>query len=112
MKPVLYIAGPMYGIEDLNIPAFNHLAALAEERGWAVLNPAVLPMDMPHDHYMPICINMLQQADCMYMLPGYEGHQGAAAELAYAKSQGIPVTYDLDELDYMYHALTFSEIEV
>lgn len=42
---------------------------------------------MPKEKYMPICLAMLEQADAICMLDGWEDSDGANIELAYANYQ-------------------------
>ena len=93
-RKVIYIAGPMAGIKSLNKAAFAEAADALRKIGYVVLNPAVLPDNMPHDRYMPICIAMVEAADMVCALPGHENSAGASIEVAFAKYQDKPiVTY-------------------
>lgn len=84
---IVYIAGKMTGLPDLGRAAFmaaeEHIANL----GHIVLNPARLPEGMPKERYMPICLAMLEQADAIFLLDGWEDSDGANIELAYANYQ-------------------------
>lgn len=93
MKNVVYIAGPMRGQPDLGRPAFFEAELRLRERGWKVLNPARLPDDLPQECYMPICLAMLDQADTIALLPGYENSAGAQIEIAYGAQTGKSVLY-------------------
>lgn len=84
---VVYIAGPMTGLKSANRPAFAEAAETLRSMGYVVLNPAVLPTGMPRERYMPICLAMLEQADIICMLPGWETSGGAQIEYRYAKYQ-------------------------
>ena len=84
---VIYIAGPIKGHENYR-NRFWHARKYLEGRGWIVLNPSVLPWGMPEDKYMPICLAMLEQADAIYMLEGWEDSSGATIEYLTAAYQG------------------------
>ena len=90
---VIYIAGPIKGHADY-IERFCAAQLDLEARGWIVLNPADLPAGMPAERYMPICLAMLQQADAVYMLQGWEGSDGAGIEYLLAEYQGKEVLYE------------------
>ena len=90
---VIYIAGPITGRPDY-IERFCEAQLNLEADGWIVLNPADLPPGMPADRYMPICLAMLQQADAIYMLDGWEYSEGANIELQFAQYQGKGVLYE------------------
>ena len=86
---VYYIAGPMTGTDDMGRERF----AAAERKlrrfsGVVVLNPAALPLGMPEERYMPICLAMVQQADVVIMLDGWENSFGARLERQYALACG------------------------
>lgn len=85
---IVYLAGPMRGIEKLNRPAFYSAEDCLRQEGALVLNPARLPIGMPQNAYMPICLAMLEQADMIVVLPGWEFSEGAITEVAYARMQG------------------------
>ena len=91
---IVYIAGPMKGIENHNVPAFMKAHSALQKRGYIVLNPCMLPDNMPDDKYLPICMAMLQQADAVYMLRGWEKSLGATTEKLYAERQGIDIYYE------------------
>ena len=84
-KIVYYLAGPMRGEEDLGRAHFNAVEAkLHTHENVEVINPAVLPTTWPNRAYMPVCLAMLNQADVVVMLKGWEDSQGAQVEREYA----------------------------
>ena len=62
--------------------------------GFTVLNPAVLPDGLAPEQYMPICMAMLEQAEGIYLLEGWEDSPGARLEWQYALYQGKTVYYE------------------
>ena len=84
---VIYIAGPMTGLPAYNRDAFMEAAALMTAAGHTVLNPAVLPTTLADHAYMPICTAMIDAADAIYLLDGWQKSIGARAERLYAKRQ-------------------------
>lgn len=90
-KTIIYIAGPITGHKNGNKDAFAVVADALRKIGYAVLNPTTLPDDMPADRYMPICLAMVQAADIICMLPGWETSGGAQIEYRYAKYQNKAV---------------------
>lgn len=91
---MIYIAGPMMGIDGFNREAFFKAEkSLLKLPNTTVLNPAVLPVDLPEKAYMPICLAMLEQSDVIALLPGWEGSDGAMIEKRYAERQGKKVLY-------------------
>lgn len=83
----IYIAGPMSGYEDYNVGAFYKAANDLRERGYVVVNPATLPIDLSESDYLPINMAMLEACDTICMLDGWEESDGALAELTYALRQ-------------------------
>lgn len=86
----LYIAGPITGIRNYR-ERFAAAQAAAEAYEWAVLNPATLPAGLSNEAYMPICLAMLNAADAVLMLDGWEESMGAQAERGFALYQGKQV---------------------
>ena len=98
-KEVIYIAGKMRGISDLGRSAFAEAEdciwawTANENKNRAVLNPAILPTNLPDDAYLPICLAMLDKADAIWMIDGWENSEGANVELAFAKAQRKTIYY-------------------
>lgn len=89
-KRVVYIAGAVTGQPDRNSKAFTLAHMKLAARGYIVLNPTrAIPEDMPERGAMEICLAMLEQADAIYMLPGWESSTGASVEYAYAMRRGL-----------------------
>lgn len=93
----IFISGPMSGLADYGRENFAKAEAMLRSRGYAVLNPAVLPTDLPGTAYMPICLAMLSQADAVYVLDGWEHHSGCLIEVAFAERQGLPIIKSFTE---------------
>jgi len=85
---IVYIAGPMKGLEEHNRPAFIAAEIELNERGYKVLNPAILPEGMDEAKYMPICLQMVAAADVVATLPGWQNSDGAQLETIFAAYQG------------------------
>lgn len=102
IKKIIYIAGPMRGYEDYNSKAFNEKEAVLRELGYLVINPAILPKDLPQENYMPICLAMLRECDAVLMLNGYLNSSGAMVEYSYAVQCGIPVATSTSELNEIF----------
>ena len=96
--PVVYVAGPMTGIEDFNYPAFNLMAEHLKERGFIVENPADTPEQPNWQGYMRAGITKLMRCDAVLMLPGWQRSRGAQIEINLALSLGILVFTSLRDL--------------
>lgn len=81
---IIYIAGRMRGCPNYK-ERFDAAEADLKEKGYVVLNPAALPKGLAHTRYMPICLAMIDAADAVYMLDGWESSEGAKVEKMYAE---------------------------
>lgn len=94
---IVYLSGPITGVENF----FNNFAA-AERRvkgmGYpVVLNPATIPAGLRQEDYMRICHAMLDAADIIVMLDGWQRSNGAHIERELAFYTGKDV-YDIGDL--------------
>jgi hypothetical protein len=116
-KGIAYIAGPMRGLPEYNFPAFHEAEAVLREAGWETFNPArddeeagfdpkapdaeVLPLK----HYMHKDLPMVCESDAVFVLPGWEGSEGARLELIVAHRCEIPVFRYAEFRDYSIYSL-------
>jgi hypothetical protein len=108
----IYIAGPMSGIPQFNIPAFDEAAERLREAGYDAVSPAEL--DDPEtraaalaseDGEMKGALNgetwgdflardvklVADEIDAIALLPGWEGSRGAQLELHVARLCNLPI---------------------
>ena len=100
-KKVIYIAGPVTGVKEYWKPfeqAEDELTAM----GYIVLTPTRLPWNIGNDKAMKICLAMIDQADAVYFLPGWNMSMGANLEMFYCKYTSKPWTTSLAELAEMW----------
>ncbi|MFT4465943.1 MAG: DUF4406 domain-containing protein [Sodalis sp. (in: enterobacteria)] len=90
---ITYIAGPMSGKPDCNRLAFYQAAHELKQGGDTVLNPATLPDGLTQAEYMRIGLAMLQCAQGIFLLEGWQGSEGAHAEYSLAKKLQLLVRY-------------------
>ncbi len=108
----LYIAGPMTGIPEYNAPAFRRAAADLRLRGFEVISPVELDeqdgvnleaeaagattllsspgWDWARALARDITV-IIERAEAVVALPGWEGSRGAFLETAAAYAKGLPV---------------------
>lgn len=89
-KDKIYLAGPIRGVPDYK-ERFAAKREHYEQRGFVVMDPSILPPGMAQADYMRICMAMIQSADVMVLLEGWENSEGAKIEKAYAEMVGLPV---------------------
>lgn len=87
----VYIAGPITGLPQLNRPAFIQAAMKMSFEKHVPLNPAILPDGLTEADYMAVGLTMLQRADAIYLLTGWQFSAGARAEHALALKLGLEV---------------------
>lgn len=87
----VYIAGPMTGLPHFNRPAFNQAALNLSFEKHVPLNPAILPDGLTEADYMAVGITMLQRAEAIFLLTGWQFSAGARAEHALALKLGLEV---------------------
>lgn len=100
----IYLSGPMTGIEDFNRPAFDKAAKELRDLGFEVIVPGENESydeiekarkevsRQKREFYLSRDIEfILEQADLVVVLPGWEESEGAKLEVAVAQAIGIPV---------------------
>ncbi len=82
---IVYVSGPITGVKDYR-RKFAEAAQQLLELGHVVINPAEMDSvikgldGVPYGVYMNTEIRMLEAADAIAMLPGWENSKGAKAE--------------------------------
>lgn len=91
---IIYLSGPISSCLDTYKQTFAEAQAWFETLGYIVISPAVLPLGLANESYLPICLKMLDAADAIAMIGDWEKSAGAKMEKAYAEYQGKLVIYD------------------
>ena len=104
-KPRVYISGKITGTIDF-MKRFARAEEKLESRGYAVLNPAkansYMPEDTTWDEYMKVSLTLLQMADAIYMLDGWEDSKGARQEYNTAVNPlRLKIMYESDDKNYV-----------
>lgn len=91
---VIYIAGAMRGIPDLNQPAFAAAAQKLRLEGFEVFNPAAANLEgMPLPKIMGYVLARLCEADAIALLPKWWRSGGARIEWLLARYLGLKIIY-------------------
>jgi hypothetical protein len=95
---IVYLSGPMSGIEDENFPAFNAAARALRLLGYTVVNPAEFKTDVTGLEgrarwvkFLKVDIKALMDCDGIVMLPGWKKSEGAKHEHYNAKVLNLQI---------------------
>ena len=99
-KKVIYIAGPITGVENYWKP-FEEAEDALTGMGFIVLTPTRLPWNLDNEKAMKICLAMIDQADAVYFLPGWNSSVGANLEMCYCKYIGKPHATKIESLEVL-----------
>jgi hypothetical protein len=97
-KKVVYIAGRITGVDEYWKP-FEAAEDDLTAKGFIVLTPTRLPYNISNDKAMKICLAMIDQADAVYFLPGWNMSIGANLEMAYCKYTGKAWYTSIEKLE-------------
>lgn len=90
---IIYLAGKMSGLPDYGRAQFKKAEEALSSMGNIVLNPACLPIGLKEHSYMPIGLAMLNEADAIFLIKGWEKSKGAKLEKKFAEYQGKAILY-------------------
>lgn len=94
----IFISGPI--TNDANYKShFNSVAEVIKAKGHIPLNPAVYPKGLTINEYMSLGFKMIDIADAVCMLEGWESSGGANVEYEYASYCDKLIIYERDILD-------------
>ena len=117
MKKVIYIAGPMSGLPNHNIPAFVRIARFLRSEGWEVRSPVEIAFSIASEEQIErdrFVRNKVLDAElgvirnechAIYLLPGWETSQGARGELVMAIACKLEI---IQHYDYMAHGYKYT----
>lgn len=86
----LYVIGPVSGVPDLNLPAFEEARLSLEEEGYEVALPHdVVPSDASWERAMRLSVAEMMRCDAVAMLDGTLRSDGAMIERDLCRRIGI-----------------------
>jgi hypothetical protein len=106
--PKCYLSGPMTGLPDFNVHAFEACTQLLRDSGWEVLSPhendaeagVILEgtsgkieelENFSFKHAMAKDLFQVCSSDAMFVMPGWEESTGGKIEVDVAQRVGVPV---------------------
>lgn len=94
----VYLSGPMTGLPDYNRAAFNLREEAFKAKGYCVLNPARISEKAGPAHayewYLKRALQMMLQADAVYVFGDVSRSRGVDAELRLARELNMPVVFE------------------
>lgn len=97
MKQRIYIAGAITGTDDFK-ERFEKAQKELESQGYSVINPALINSNMPKDttyeEYMKMAFTMLDFADSVYFLVGWDNSIGTNREYGYALAKDKTIIFE------------------
>jgi len=97
--PAIYISGPMTGLPNLNMEAFNNAEDKLRKAGWSdIRNPARLAVNeyenLPRSLYLRADLRQLLDCQAVLLLRGWQQSKGARLEALIADEVGIRRVYE------------------
>ena len=92
---IVYLSGKITNNENYK-KEFACAEHFLSQMGYIVINPAELDEvaeGLTYEQYMKVCYQLVEIADIIFMVSGWQKSKGATAELTYAKSLGKKVMY-------------------
>lgn len=102
-KGIVYLAGPMHGIDCFNFPAFDEAAKRMRADGYVVFSPAENDRENGFDETLNSLdgfdmnkallwdMEAITQCDIVVVLPGWKNSKGSLTEISFANLLGKPV---------------------
>ena len=91
---IIYISGPIRGVENYE-KIFEDAEIEFTSPDQVVLNPAKLLKGTEDRDCLPVCLQLVELADAVVLLPGWDRSLGATTEALYALRQNKMV-FDIE----------------
>lgn len=96
-KEIIYISGPMEGVENYE-KNFRRAENYLENQGYEVVNPANIDVTgMSREEILDMDLKLLRECDAICMLKGWQQSCGANREYGFALAKGMDVMFEEDE---------------
>jgi hypothetical protein len=93
-KKIIFISGPITGVPEY-YKAFEAMEDELSALGYIPLSPSRLPVGMSNEKYTRICLAMIDSADAVIFLKGWENSEGSKLEKDYCLYTLKPAFVDL-----------------
>lgn len=89
----IYIAGPMTGLPEYNLPAFAKAATALRAVGYTSIDPGRRGVIEGYtwSDYLRLALTDLLTCEAVAVLPGWENSNGAKLEVYVSQQLGMPV---------------------
>ena len=94
-KTIIYLSGPIRGVENYE-QAFEDAEKEYTGIDTVALNPARILKGTEDRDCLPVCLQLIELADVVVLLPGWQQSLGACTEALYALRQNKKV-YDYED---------------
>ena len=95
-QPIVFLSGPISEVANYWEP-FEEADDILHSLGVIVLNPARLPQGMARADYMRLCFDMIDTADVVLQLEGWDRSDGATLERDFCRYIGKPIARNIYE---------------
>lgn len=98
---LVYVAGPYNGNVDENIQRAEKVSIELIKKGYSVITPHKNTAhyekyegeDLNINTWMEMDFNIIKRCDAVFVMENWEGSEGVAQEIHFAKTHGISVVY-------------------
>lgn len=93
-KEIIYISGPMEGVENYE-ENFRKAEEKLTKEGYEAVNPANIDVTgMSREEILKLDLWMLEWCDAIYMLKGWQKSCGANREYGFALGRGMEIFHE------------------
>jgi len=104
---IVYLASPYRNESEFEVYQNIHRAQKVARQIWALGLVCISPcgntaffsgIDIPESEWLDGDLEILRRCDALFANEGWENSLGCTAEMSFARSRGLPICYDLQNL--------------